>query len=190
MGDREALLAAVVADPDADLPRLVYADWCDDHGEPERAEFIRVQCELARDATDLGLAEREGELSNRFADHWRGQLQRPFRKKWEERVDWERTADGWLDGPAFDRGFPTKLWMKTAGELFDNAGVLFASTPVRRLMVHSVMIAVKLSQPAQLRVAAHVPLPHPVQVGGRRPDRLPSTSTRYRTSDSRSTGRL
>ena len=36
MGEREALLAAVVADPDNDLPRLVYADWCDDHGEPER----------------------------------------------------------------------------------------------------------------------------------------------------------
>ena len=44
----DALLAAVRADPDADLPRLVYADHLDDTGDVDRAEFIRVQCELAR----------------------------------------------------------------------------------------------------------------------------------------------
>ena len=49
MSDADALLAAVLADPDADLPRLVYADWLEERGEAERAEFIRVQVELARD---------------------------------------------------------------------------------------------------------------------------------------------
>lgn len=44
---RQALLAAVLADPDADEPRQHFADWCDDHGEPERGEFVRVQLELA-----------------------------------------------------------------------------------------------------------------------------------------------
>ncbi len=44
MSEQDALLAAVCADPDTDLPRLVYADWLDDHGEPARAEFIRLQC--------------------------------------------------------------------------------------------------------------------------------------------------
>lgn len=56
MSDDDALLAAVWADPHADLPRLAYADWLDDRGTPEqtaRAELIRVQCELARlDAAD------------------------------------------------------------------------------------------------------------------------------------------
>lgn len=42
-----ALLAAVLADPDDDLPRLAYADWLEEHDQPERAEFIRVQMELA-----------------------------------------------------------------------------------------------------------------------------------------------
>ncbi len=46
--DRDAFMAAILAAPDDDLPRLVFADWLDEHGEPERAEFIRVQCELAR----------------------------------------------------------------------------------------------------------------------------------------------
>lgn len=47
MTDRECFLAAVRRNPWDDTPRLVYADWCDEHGEPERAEFIRVQCEIA-----------------------------------------------------------------------------------------------------------------------------------------------
>jgi uncharacterized protein (TIGR02996 family) len=41
-----ALVAAIRATPDDDLPRLVAADWLEEHGEPERAEFIRLQCEL------------------------------------------------------------------------------------------------------------------------------------------------
>ena len=42
------LLAAIKADPADDLPRLLAADWLADHDEGERAEFIRVQCELAQ----------------------------------------------------------------------------------------------------------------------------------------------
>lgn len=43
--DHDALLAAVVADPDADLPRLVYADYLEEAGDEAdaaRAEFIRL----------------------------------------------------------------------------------------------------------------------------------------------------
>src|SRR4051794_13393226 len=43
-----ALYRAILAHPDEDTPRLVYADWLDEHGEPAHAEFIRVQCRLAR----------------------------------------------------------------------------------------------------------------------------------------------
>lgn len=47
--ERDALLAAVRdADPADDLPALVYADWQDEHGQPEHAELIRVMCELGR----------------------------------------------------------------------------------------------------------------------------------------------
>jgi uncharacterized protein (TIGR02996 family) len=41
------LLQSLLADPNDDLPRLVLADWLDDNDQPARAEFIRVQCELA-----------------------------------------------------------------------------------------------------------------------------------------------
>lgn len=48
MTDREALLAAILANPAEDTPRLVFADWLEENSQPERAEFIRVQVELAR----------------------------------------------------------------------------------------------------------------------------------------------
>ncbi len=44
--DERAFLNAIIAAPDDDVPRLVYADWLDEHDEPARAEFIRVECEL------------------------------------------------------------------------------------------------------------------------------------------------
>jgi uncharacterized protein (TIGR02996 family) len=48
---RAHLLAAVRAHPDEDTPRLVYADWLQEYGDDAdraRAEFIRVQVELAK----------------------------------------------------------------------------------------------------------------------------------------------
>ena len=46
--DEDALLNGIAATPADDLPRLVYADWLEDHGQDIRAEFIRIQCEIAR----------------------------------------------------------------------------------------------------------------------------------------------
>ena len=49
--DLDLLLAAVLAEPECDTRRLAYADALDERGRPgdaERAEFVRVQVELAR----------------------------------------------------------------------------------------------------------------------------------------------
>jgi uncharacterized protein (TIGR02996 family) len=52
---QQSLLAAICVEPSDDAPRLVYADWLEEHGDTAgvpaaaaRAEFIRVQCESAR----------------------------------------------------------------------------------------------------------------------------------------------
>ncbi len=47
MTEEEAFLRAVTENPEDDTPRLIFADWLDDHDDP-RGSFIRVQCELAR----------------------------------------------------------------------------------------------------------------------------------------------
>jgi uncharacterized protein (TIGR02996 family) len=41
-------IADICRHPEDDYPRLVCADWLDENGDPDRAEFIRLQIELAR----------------------------------------------------------------------------------------------------------------------------------------------
>jgi uncharacterized protein (TIGR02996 family) len=48
MTPEEAFLADIIESPDDDGLRLIYADWLEDHGARNRADFIRVQIELAR----------------------------------------------------------------------------------------------------------------------------------------------
>jgi uncharacterized protein (TIGR02996 family) len=84
MSDEAALLAAILAQPDEDTPRLVYADWLDEHADAltgrapaevrARATFIRIQIELARggiDAKRRKAAEtRCAELEAAHGDSW------------------------------------------------------------------------------------------------------------------------
>jgi len=57
------LFAHVLAHPEDDTPRLIYADALDDAGEHERAEFIRVQIELwRRGRRSRGRRSRDWEL--------------------------------------------------------------------------------------------------------------------------------
>lgn len=51
--DQAALYAAILADPEDDTVRLAFADWCDENGESDRAEFIRVQVALSRWSCDF-----------------------------------------------------------------------------------------------------------------------------------------
>jgi uncharacterized protein (TIGR02996 family) len=50
--NKARLQQAILADPDSEAVRLVYADWLEENGQTEEerdlAEFIRVQCQLAR----------------------------------------------------------------------------------------------------------------------------------------------
>jgi uncharacterized protein (TIGR02996 family) len=48
LAQHEAFLRAIFDAPDDDTPRLVYADFLQEHGEEKRARLIRVQCELAK----------------------------------------------------------------------------------------------------------------------------------------------
>jgi uncharacterized protein (TIGR02996 family) len=77
-------LAAIQANLDDDTPRLVFADWLDEHGQSERAEFIRLQCELEPIREDFSneradaLRAREEELIQHFWPRWRAERERLF----------------------------------------------------------------------------------------------------------------
>jgi uncharacterized protein (TIGR02996 family) len=84
MCEMNEFLGAVRAAPDEDAPRLVFADWLDEHARPEWAELIRLQCELARlapaDPRRAELAGREDWLIRTHRDQWLA----PFRgRSWK-----------------------------------------------------------------------------------------------------------
>jgi uncharacterized protein (TIGR02996 family) len=64
MSPDNPLLRALLAQPDDDTLRLAMADWLDENDQPERAEFIRVQVELARGVEELD-RRRQLELRQR-----------------------------------------------------------------------------------------------------------------------------
>lgn len=65
-GDLAAIYARIVAEPDEDIHRPVYADRLDEIGDdPARAELIRVQVELSRIGKTSAYDERQHELAVR-----------------------------------------------------------------------------------------------------------------------------
>src|SRR5438128_298175 len=75
--DQQAALLAAVADtPEEDTPRLILADWLEEHGESARAEFIRAECEYWRlptyDPHREKLKRRMEQLQRRHQQAWWG----------------------------------------------------------------------------------------------------------------------
>src|SRR5258708_34790909 len=70
--EEAALLKAIAREPDEDHHRLAYADWLTENGDPNRAELIRLQCNLERGVDWLNGQSAEGnrvtELKNREKD--------------------------------------------------------------------------------------------------------------------------
>jgi uncharacterized protein (TIGR02996 family) len=129
MATDDALLRAVLADPDDDAPRLIYADWLDEHGDCDRAEFIRIQCELARmnesNPRYPQLRQRQGDLLAGGNYH-----------RWVAPL--EEMAQQWT----FCRGFVEEI--EVAAAVFLKCGErLFDAAPVRSVK----LVRVGLSGP-------------------------------------------
>lgn len=139
MTRREQFLSLILADPAANGPRLVYADWLEEHGEPERAEFIRVQCELAKvPATVFGPRWRD--LRYCFGEPW-DSLRRRERELLNGRGwGWAgkaiRNASGlgidFHDVLTFSRGFVSSITC-TWTEWSRHADAIRAATPLERV---------------------------------------------------------
>jgi uncharacterized protein (TIGR02996 family) len=131
----DAFLADVLAEPSDDAPRLIYADWLEDAGDPDRAEFIRLQCEqpaavrercYCRDSFDptacarcrrvARLLRRQQELlAHRAARDWTPSALRPF-------------------SVAFRRGFVESVTL-TADNFLEHASALFAGAPLLEVVL-------------------------------------------------------
>ena len=134
--DELALLRGVEAAPDDDLPRLVYADWLDEHGRHARAEFIRVQCELTsieRRLPGMTLEEK------RVAGPRRGQLLKAERKMYETRLseyigfesDSVSKPNGNLYWSFVQRGFISEYAPHIYGPEFETEVLVYAAMTPR-----------------------------------------------------------
>ena len=48
LSDGDGLRAAIIAQPDDDTLRLIYADWLQENDQSDRAAFVRAQVSLAQ----------------------------------------------------------------------------------------------------------------------------------------------
>jgi len=155
MTDRDALYRSILAHPHDDTPRLVYADWLQEHGRAEEAEFIRAECRLESSAPDdpeyPELLDRREELRLWLTAHVPGPrlklaagLMVPDAADW-----WKHTA----------RGFPWQLafggfdyhGLKPVRALAAALPKAFAKIPTRALAVSFLtadQLAELLRQPA------------------------------------------
>src|SRR5262245_23124110 len=122
---RDALLAAVCEQPDNDHPRLIYADWLEEHGDDadrDRAAFIRLQIEAKNPATDLDrlceLRRREKALLEQYAATW----QKPFAAAHK---------------PFFERGFVANVTL-SLDALLRRGKRFFEAAPLQYLHLTSV----------------------------------------------------
>ncbi len=130
MNEREALLRAVCDNPDDDTPRLVFADWLQEHGDEARAEFIRVQIEIARGGDNSELKERERVLLATHGERWSA----PLRETGIPLVAFQRATPRCIQGIEYRRGFPYGVqFNEEKAEFAERAAELFRCAPVQRI---------------------------------------------------------
>jgi uncharacterized protein (TIGR02996 family) len=141
MNIEAALLAEVIANPAEDGPRLICADWLEEYGGKagqERAEFIRVQIELARlDEDDPRRAELQGR-ERRLMPRWEREWSWPIRHLFERLEP--------------RRGFAERVTV-SARKFVQNGETLFAVAPLREIQLVGLESAPDLpQQPALSRI--------------------------------------
>lgn len=115
-----AFLAAIYESPEDDAPRLVYADWLEEFGQPERADLIRLECRMAKgEPYSSDEDDRAFDLVEEHSKAWTAHLPQA------ESVTWQ-----------FHRGFPEELQIEVAF-LLDRWHVWAAVPHVRYLTLQN-----------------------------------------------------
>jgi len=122
ISEREPFLRAIIEAPDDDAVRLVYSDWLEEHGDIERATYIRTAIQLSMaGGEDPKLEECNVELLKQHDISW---LE-------EAGIDWRQI------GTEYSRGLIEEAYAGSPQAFFANAPQLFATAPVRCLTLDS-----------------------------------------------------
>lgn len=135
----KALLHAILADPSDDLPRLAYADWCEEYGYINRANFVRVQLALFHGPRGY---KTEQECPRSLRHHWREDrdlYKRTEKECWpnitEELPCWESVFPMMYHGHEqwlwhYERGFIYSVQAQTWATFLRHAETIFRWFPV------------------------------------------------------------
>jgi uncharacterized protein (TIGR02996 family) len=87
MSDQDPFLRAIREAPEDPAPALIYADWLEEHGRADRAQFIRLSVDLAgRDPSDpdrAGLRLWVADISARMFPEWCKELPKVRGMTWD-----------------------------------------------------------------------------------------------------------
>jgi uncharacterized protein (TIGR02996 family) len=130
--DHDDLLRAIAQRPRDDTPRLVYADWLDEHGRGEQAAFIRTEIDVYRRPEWDPERIRYERRTNMTA----GTLKRlPWAAEYAAEL---MTLGAWIGHPVIRRGFPWALGVLTPADLFTPGGTTFLTRVFDRHPVEEV----------------------------------------------------
>lgn len=117
----EPFLRAICADPEDDTVRLAYADWLDENGDPDRAEFIRasIACHRAFNHPKNPGCRRAKELLKHNSGRWRSEVPRL------EGIDWA----------GFERGFIHRLSIRDHQAFPASLRTAFGITPINHIKI-------------------------------------------------------
>lgn len=130
----------IVAAPEDDVPRLIYADWLEERGDP-LGSLIRIQCELARlekqGTRYIDLRLEEWNLLHEYCEEWDGSLAK------------------WVSSFERRRGFVERVALPYA-KFHERAEMLFDEHPIRDLTLEGRpdRLTRILEEPLMLRVEA------------------------------------
>lgn len=127
MNEENAFLAAIIAQPDDTTTRLVFADWLEEHGDPDRAAFIRLQIQQSHLAEEDPACE---EIQHQTC---------PLFEK--NKSKWLADLPAWLQQEVsahnFTRGFLSNF-NKTAAKVARIPQRVWAGHPIQELALHDI----------------------------------------------------
>ncbi len=112
---RSELLAAIYANPADDMPRLKFADFLTEHGDP-LGEFIRLQVQLARQS-DSPSRGKWREECQQLLDTYHGEWLKDAPQQNQCRYDFQR---GFIEMATVD----ARCWLEHAGNIMQIAPLL------------------------------------------------------------------
>jgi uncharacterized protein (TIGR02996 family) len=143
----EEFIQEILANPDDDTPRLIFADWLEERGDP-RGEFIRVQCDIAQRTKHTLRAgamygqSPHGAMAESFVRHprelvrYQALLSREIQLLLAHCKTWTGFLGQEATGVIFDRGFVTGL-STTADAFAREAPNWYRVTSIHHLCIKS-----------------------------------------------------